>query len=299
MFQGSNDLIGDLLIEIRFGLVCHGCYSYFADINSLAEDVIAITADLGEIPDISDMIQGYDEIFSTVSKIINGGMVLLNINESFSIDNSEQIFSNIGIARGNTIKVIISPKTQSTRINGDYKLIFLGDHIYTSQAKDSENGLTLPLPLIIIWIIAIFLFLLFRFYLKTEANKDIDDKIIKIFLIMHVVSLIVAFILMDREISYQFGISVLDFLFSQGVSPFILAFLAVQLIMWVIGFFALAIPIRMITTSVLKYFRIGKGGKGIAKGVGVLFIWVFCAFYVKLIINIVFLFFNPSNFFPM
>jgi len=104
---------------------------------------------------------------------------------------------------------------------------------------------------------------------------------------------------MDREISFQFGMSAIDAVIGQGVSLILLASVIVELIMWVFGFLLLAIPLRMITNSGLRIIGIGKGGKGIGKGVGAFGIWIFCAFYVKLIINMIFLIINPSNLFPM
>lgn len=269
------------------------------DIYSLFEDVTYATAGLVDIPDVSNMIQGLDEIISTVSTIVNGGMFLLETDDSFTIDDSTQIFSNIGFARGNKFKVTISPKTQVTKIDGDYKLIFLGGHLYSSQAKDSENGLAFPLPILIVWVIAAILFLLFRYYLKIDANKELDEKIKKYLLIFHIVVLIVAFTLLDREISYQFGSSAIDALMGQGFSLVLAAFIIVEFVMWGLGYLLLAFPIHMITMSGLKYFRIGKDGKHLSKGMGALFIWVFCAFYVKLIVNLIFLIINPNNFFPM
>lgn len=268
------------------------------DIYSLLEDVTDMTAGFVDIPDISDMVQEFDEIISTASAIVNGGMVLVETDDSFTIDNSVQTFSKFGFARGNKFKVTLSPKTHETKITGDFKLIFLGDHLYSSQAKESENGLALPVPIIIVWVIAIVLFLLFRYYIKKDVNKELDEKIKKYLLIFHIVALIVTFILMDREISYQFGSSVIDALLGQGVSLILAVFILVELAMWGLGYLLLAFPIHMITMSGLKYIGIGKDGKHFGKGISVLFVWVFCAFYVKLIVNLIFLVINPNNFFP-
>ncbi|RLF56876.1 MAG: hypothetical protein DRN27_08890, partial [Thermoplasmata archaeon] len=117
--------------------------------------------------------------------------------------------------------------------------------------------------------------------------------------ILHIVALIIAFIFMDREISFQFGMSAIDAIIGQGISLILVGFILIELIMWVFGFFILAIPIRIITNSALRIFGIGKDGKAIGKGVGAFGIWIFCAFYIKLIINFIFLIINPGNLFPM
>jgi hypothetical protein len=69
--------------------------------------------------------------------------------------------------------------------------------------------------------------------------------------------------------------------------------------MWVLGYLIMAIPVYIIAKYGLKFIEIGKGGKGICKGVGALFIWFFCAIYFKLIVNLTFLIINPTNFLPM
>lgn len=281
--------------------------SHFIDISSLLEEVTGTASGFGDISDISGSIQGFETIISIASAMVNGGMILIETDDTFSVDDSSQTFSNMGFARGNKFDVTISSDTHTPTISGDYRLIFLGDHLYNSQAKESENGVAFPFLLVIIWAVAIVLFILFRFYfriarpilIKKEIDEKRDEKIKKYAFIFHIVALIVAFILLDREISFQFGMSAIDAVLGQGVSLILLAFVIVELILWVFGFLLLAIPIRMITNSGLRIIGIGKGGKGIGKGVGAFGIWIFCAFYVKLIINLIFLIINPNSLFPM
>jgi len=281
--------------------------SHFCDISSLLKEVSDSAAGFGDISDISENIQGFEAIITTASAMVNGGMILIETDDTFSVDDSSQTFSNMGFARGNKFDVTISSDTHTPTISGDYRLIFLGDHLYNSQAKESENGVAFPFLLVIIWAVAIVLFILFRFYfrivrpilIKKEIDEKRDEKIKKYAFIFHIAALIVAFILLDREISFQFGISAIDAVLGQGVSLILLAFVIVELILWVFGFLLLAIPIRMITNSGLRIIGIGKGGKGIGKGVGAFGIWIFCAFYVKLIINLIFLIINPNSLFPM
>ncbi len=273
-----------------------------ADIATIFEEIPDVSDGLGDmgIPDFSSNAQGFDEIISVASSIINGGMVLIKTNDSFTVDDSLQTFSRFGFARGDRFDITISGnQTVQTEITGDYRLIFLGDHFYNLQAKESEDGIAFPFLLVIVWILAIGLYVLFRFYLKKEVNEEIDTKIKRYALIFHVVALIVAFILVDREISFQFGSSAIDALLGQGLSPIVLAFIGLELGLWVLGFLALGLPIRIIVNSGLRLVGIGKGGKCVGKGIGALFIWVFCAVYAVLILNIIFMILNPSNFFPM
>jgi hypothetical protein len=245
-------------------------------------------------------IEQYQELIETASIIVNGGMVLININDPILIDNTEQNFENFGFARGNEYTVTINGGSQpKAEINGNYKLIFLGDHLYTAQAKESENGLSFPILIVILWGIAIALFFIFKYYLKFETNKNLEEKIKKYSFIFHIGALILSFILLDREISFQFGVSALDAIFGAGIPLILLALLLVEAIMWVIGYISFAIPVTLISKQGLKTIGIGKEGKGISKGIGALSIWVFCAIYVKLFVNIIFLFINPSMIIPV
>ncbi|MCK5459414.1 MAG: hypothetical protein KAI20_05945, partial [Thermoplasmatales archaeon] len=155
--------------------------SHFIDISSLLEEVTDATSGFGDISDISGSIQGFETIISAASAMVNGGMILIDIDDTFSVDGSSQTFSNVGFARGNTFDVTISSDTHTPTIAGDYKLIFLGDHLYNSQAKESENGVAFPFLLVIVWVVAIALFILFRFYFRLLQplliKKEIDEKL--------------------------------------------------------------------------------------------------------------------------
>ena len=254
------------------------------------------------IPDFSDKIQGFDEIISAASSIINGAMVLINTTDTFVVDNLPQTFSEFGFARGNGLDVTITGgQTPETTVIGDCKSIFLGDHFYTAQAKNSENGLAFPFILVIPWALAIVLYLLFRFYLKkkTRTNEELDEKIRRFSLIFHIGALIVALILIDKEISFQFGISAIDAILVQGISLVFAVLISVELVMWILGYLILAIPIYIIVKYGLRLIEIGEGGKGICKGIGAIFIWFFCVIYFKLIANLFFLMISPTNFLQM
>jgi len=279
--------------------------SKYKDLLSLLDGVTEVASDFVDISEISDNIQSFESILSTAYSVVNGGMILVDTDDIFNVDGSSQSFTKIGFARGNKFDVSISKNTNTTKIDGDYKLIFLGDYLYTSQAKESKDGVAFPFIILLIWIIAIIIFILFKFFFKIikpilfkeEVDQKLNEKIKKYALIFHIAALIIAFILLDREISFQFGMSAIDALIGQGFSLVLLGFVIIELIMWVIGYFALDIPIRIFTNSILRIFGIGKGGKGIGGGVGAFGIWIFCIFFVKLIINIFLLFLNPSNLF--
>ena len=271
------------------------------DISALINEVSAMTSEIGigSISDFSDSISGFEDIISAVSQVANGAMILMNSNDTLVVGGSQQKLSGIGFARINSMDVTVesSDGLYETQISGLSRMILLSDHLYTVQAPESENGIAFPLAILAVWVLAIGLFILFRFYFKKEFFK-IEIKNLKTFaLIFHIIALVLAFILMDREISFQFGVSALDALLGQGFTLILGIFVVVELILWILGYFALSIPMRIISQSALKLFGIKKEGKGIAKGVGALFIWVFAAFYVKLLVNVILSFINPGDMF--
>ncbi|EMR74420.1 hypothetical protein MBGDN05_00210, partial [Thermoplasmatales archaeon SCGC AB-539-N05] len=154
------------------------------------------------------------------------------------------------------------------------------------------SGVAVPIIIIAVWVLAAGIFILFHFFIKKEVDEGLDTKIKKFALIIHVILLVIAFILLDVEINYQLGMSIFGTLSSmlQGTSSSLipLAIVAMlQLGTWSLGCLCLGLPIRLTTNQILKLLGIGKGGKGIGKGVGALFIWIFAALYLKLITNIV------------
>ena len=114
------------LVEINedIKLLISPAESHSIDISTLFEEVTKTTKDFVDIPDFSENIQGFDEIISTASAIVNGGMILVNTDDRVTIDNSEKTFSGIGFARGNKFLVTVSPATLDSTINGEFKLVF-------------------------------------------------------------------------------------------------------------------------------------------------------------------------------
>lgn len=246
--------------------------------------------------------QNLADIFSIASSVLNGGMVLINNSDDVLIDHSKQQFTGFGFARGTTYTVSVTGEPLhdvNVKVSGDYKLVFLGDHFYTSAAKDDDHGVGIPLFPVILWIAAIALFLLFKFYIKRDVNELLDSKIKRFAFVFHMGALIITFILMDREISYQFGSSFIDVLLGQGISLIAGVFAGIQLILWCLGYVACSIPVYIIVNKGLQFVGIQKGGKGIGKGIGILFIWVFTALYATLIVNILLLILNPQMFLPV
>lgn len=272
-------------------------------VSILLEEVTNTSENTDIISDFSQVIDQFQPLITSLSPILDGGLILINTEDRVVVDGAIKSFSQIGFARANTFDIAINSETQEPMISGDFKLIFLGDHMYTSQARESQFGVSIPLLIVALWIIALILFVLFRVYpTKTSSSffKKIDEqtlkKIKKYGFIFHIISIFIVFVLIDREISFQFGISVFDAILGLHVSLILLAFIGLQLFLWSLGFIAVALPLRIILTSVFQYLGIDKKfSLSLVKGIALFGIWVFTAVYVKLVINFIFYFINASE----
>ena len=230
----------------------------------------------------------------SISSLLNGGLIFVNISKSVSIDESEQSFESIGFNRVEDATITLS-ESKSLHVDGEFRLIFLGNHIYNPRAQETENGLTIPIIPIILWIIAIGLLIFFYIKkMKQEPKYKIENKrLLFICIIVHIVGLLIAFILYDFEISYQFGNSFMQELSLNGLTMIGLIFGGIQFFMWVIGFFFAALPLSIVIKRLLNYFGFDNSYQHIGKGIVSLSIWPIATIYTTMFINIIFLFFNP------
>ena len=120
-----------------------------------------------------------------------------------------------------------------------------------------------------------------------------NKRLLFICIIVHIVGLLIAFILYDFEISYQFGNSFMQELSLNGLTMIGLIFGGIQFFMWVIGFFFAALPLSIVIKKLLNYYGFDKSYQHIGKGIVSLSIWPIATIYTTMFINIIFLFFNP------
>ena len=269
------------------------------EMNTIRTQLQNLSNQLGtvSIPFLNENNSFFDDIIPVASNIINGGFILVNTSAPVTIDRSIQHFSNIGFARSDTFNVILPPANPSVRrISGDFRLVFLGDHFYSPQAPQNNDGVAIPLLPVLLWISAVIIYLLFHFLLKSKFPNRSYPKIKRVVFVVHLAALFLAFILMDHEVSYQFGSGMFDILFSQGFNIVFLGFLGIDLLLFCLGYIACALPTSLLINQVLKYFGFEKETKGIGKAVGALMIWIFAAVYTTIILNVLFLFIQLPTF---
>lgn len=272
------------------------------DINSsqLMAEIRSSFSFLGEMEftNFTSVFPGFDLVVETALTMMNGAMVVVG-NTTMIVDETPQSIENVFVSRNSKLNGSIEGAHEpKTLITGNSKMIFLGNYLYNPQAKQSTDGVAFPYEILVLWIISLIVYILIHVFYKPQINQNRDSMIRWYALAFHISMLIITFVLVDREISYLFGMSALDALFHQGVSFVLATFLGIQLLIWMLGFIILAMPIRLLMQSGLHLLGIGKGGNGISKGVGAFFIWIFSAVYIYLIVNVVLLFL-PDFIFPL
>jgi hypothetical protein len=239
-----------------------------------------------------------DDFISVTSLATNGAMLLLQTNDTLTIDNTTQQFSSVGFARFTTLDVTDMRSSEGLNVQGDCSLVFLGDHFYNPQAKSSSRGTAFPFELLFLWIVALCVFLLLHVFIKPDTNEQRTNTMKRYAFALQFILLFLAILLFDNEVNSQFGISAFTALFTLGYSLITGVLILVELIIWVLGFVLLALPVQILVNSGLRFFGIGKEGKGIGRGIGFLSIWVFCGLYLLLIMNTIISLFHLNIVFP-
>lgn len=272
------------------------------NVSSLIQQVSTTMQDTGEnsLENITQNLGAFSEIISLASYVINGGMVIVEPTNQMIIDGTTQRISSVGLIRGDRFQVTKTAQNEATTVSGDGKLVFIDDHFFTLQAPNSDNGITFPILFIILWAAAIGILVLMKVYIKPVDNPELTFKFHWVALAFQIIIIIFVFLLIDLEIQFQFGVSAFSLLFLGGDMLLVGAFFGLQLLMWTLGYLLLTLPISIMMQQGFLYFLgIGKKSSGFPKGISLLFIWVFTAFFVKLFVNVVLLSLNPSSFIPL
>ena len=227
------------------------------------------------------------KLLTMFSPIVNGALILINNTiDNIFIGNTIQQYHGFSIIRSEDY--IISIDDFSKKIKGDGKLFFIGDHFYSNQAADDPHGINFFYLPVILWIVAIIVFMITRKIPSRSKEYHISKNIRISLILIHIASIIITFILMDQEINYQFGNSLLSSLLSFSLITGVFALL--QFIIWIIGYLSCSIPIAITINSILRYLNLKN--KNIARSIGIFSIWFFTILYTTMILN-VFLLFIP------
>ncbi len=237
--------------------------------------------------EITETFTELDEFIATTSLVANGAMVLFQTNDTVLIDHTPQHFSDGGFVRFITLDITNVGSSDALSITGDSSLVFLGNHFYNPQAKSSTAGTAFPFELLVLWIAALCVFLSVHLLLRPTIDEQKTYRMKRYAFVLQFILLVIGILLLDSEVNSQFGISAFTALFTHGFSSITGIFLLVELIIWVVGFLIFGLPVQLLVNSGLQAYGIGKEGRGIGRGIGFLSIWIFCGFYLLLLMNVI------------
>ncbi len=240
-----------------------------------------------------------DTFIQAASFAANGAIIYFHTDDSITIDESTQQFSSFGFVRITTLDITDFSVSSGPTVQGECTVAFLGDHFYTPQAKDSIDGTRFPSEMILVWVVALGVFFYIRFFKRPAVDQEKDEKIKRYALVAHIIILVVALLLVDVEIHSTFGTSALTALLSQGFTSTTSIFLGIEALIWIFGFIILAIPIQLLSYSVLRVLGFGKGSNGVWKAAGDLSIWIFTGLYLFLFLNIIFSIIDVKSVLPL
>ncbi|MFO8078351.1 MAG: hypothetical protein R6U21_06910 [Thermoplasmatota archaeon] len=260
---------------------------------STAEENISIPFDILK----NNMLR---ESLSSVSPMMNGAFLLVDRNETVVIDGRGQFISSFVFVRSKKVSISIDdnlPFVKKISSQGD--LFFVNDYFFVQSAKDSENGLYLPILPIIVWVGALLCFLLLKYNVirkkEREYVEEITDKKISLALIgIRLLSIGIIFFLLDFEVKQLLGTSAFHMLFNHFFWPIFLLLLGFQLVLWFIGYLCCAFPLQYLIITSFNCLPINKTyRKTMGKSIGLLGIWLFAGLYMLLVLNIILFFIKP------
>ncbi len=200
--------------------------------------------------------------------------------------NGEKIYSNFSIMRGEG-DVFFG---DGYSLHGKMQLLFINGEFYSKEGASILSFI--PNKLLLFWPVAIGIWLVLTFFEKRFGKKfeRYDKGLRGIAIIIHLFFIFISFYLWDREIQYQFGKSIIPAVisslkgnFDMGewiISPF-------ELIPWVVVIVLIAIPIRIMLSSIFSFMGLEVLGKGVGKGVGIFMSFFIGIYYVSFFLDII------------
>jgi len=200
--------------------------------------------------------------------------------------NGEKIYSNFSIMRGEG-DVFFG---DGYSLHGNIQLLFINGEFYSKEKASILSFI--PNKLLLFWPIAIGIWLVLTFFEKKFGRKfeRYDKELGGIAMVIHLFFIFTSFYLWDKEMQYQFGKSIIPAIISSlkgnfGMEEWIVA--PFELIPWAVVIVLIAIPIRIILSSIFSFIGLEVLGKGVGKGAGIFMSFFVGIFYVSFFLNII------------
>jgi len=109
-------------------------------------------------------------------------------------------------------------------------------------------------------------------------------------MIIHILAFAISFYLWDWEIRYEFGQSIISsaMAFAGGGSAGIkeLMIIPFEIVPWLAAFTLIAMPIRIILSSIFSLIGLERVGKGVGKAAGLIMLFLAGVIYIPFFLNV-------------
>ncbi|MEA2054168.1 MAG: hypothetical protein U9O96_03490 [Candidatus Thermoplasmatota archaeon] len=209
--------------------------------------------------------------------VISGGTVF--------VDGTAMSIKNLSFFRGDGTAVI----NKSVYLNAKAILLTIDGNFY----NDEKGTMVwfIPDKIIGLWPIAIATWIIIYFVRKKFSTKigAYDKGMGGVAAIIHLLCLAISFYLWDWEIRHKFGKSILSVATTaiqdgMGIQEWIVA--PFELIPWFAAMVLIAIPVRIIFSSVFSLIGLEKVGKGAGKATGLLLLFFVGVIYIPFFLNV-------------
>jgi hypothetical protein len=247
------------------------------------------------IPTLTTNLNDLKNIANGMSFIASGALIAQSDNETFTIDGTPHSFHNLGFIRLQALHATTTTTNRTVNITGIGNLIFLGDHFYNPHASTSTNGISLPLELLLLWIAAAAILIYSWLTKRPKPTKTPPPWLRHTMLGVFLAMMFISFIILDRIVSAQLGVSAFDLL-TTGPTSFFALLLGLQLLFWGFGCLLMAVPVILLSRFGLSTIPQTQHATGFANSIGILFVCLFAGLYFQLFLNLCWPLIAPATF---
>lgn len=277
------------------------------ELVSLIRNLNSKLSTMGEssISDVFSFDENLNIIAPLVSQILNSGIIILNSSKKITIDDT--VFLNPDLIVGHSPAIMVTLDQQSDspiEIKGNSSLVFVNNHLYSTNAESSDNGIIFPVWSFLFWLGAV-ASVLFYFLAKkydsihqTFAESTLfTKKWEKLLLILSL--FIICFLIVDFSVSLRFGLSFLTILGMNVDAMITSLFFIGQLLLLAIIFILYALPVQLIHDILCKTAIHNRYQRLTKIIIALPFFWIGIQLYLLVLFNIVLSFLPLNSVIPM
>ena len=203
-----------------------------------------------------------------------------------SIDGSPERIDNFSFFRGEGNAFI----SENMHLNMKAVVSIVDGSFYTCEK--ATKVWFIPDRIILLLPIAIAVWIISAIIRKKYSAKieDYDKGMSGFAFVIHILALAISFYLWDQEIKYEFGESMISLAISfarDGSMGFLqLMIVPLEIIPWFAAFTFIALPVRVILSSLFSLIGLERVGKGVGKATGILMLFFAGVVYIPFFLNV-------------